>query len=190
MINPMAVAFDIDGVVADTMGLFLKIAWEEYQIKLEYEDITTYAWEDSLDISLEIIGAIGLKLIEGEHPPLYSFEGAAEVLTRLSRHNKKLLFVTARPHCGKMIEWFQELLPLKVEQIEIIAAGSFDAKTDILLEKQMRYFVEDRLETCFQLYDAGITPILFKQPWNRQEHPFTEVGNWSEIEALIDFNKD
>jgi len=49
------------------------------------------------------------------------------------------------------------------------------------------YFVEDRLETCFPLSDAGITPVLFKQPWNRKEHPFIEVGTWRELESLIDF---
>jgi 5'(3')-deoxyribonucleotidase len=37
------------------------------------------------------------------------------------------------------------------------------------------------------LRDAGIEPVLFKQPWNREPHPFVEVGNWDELEALIDF---
>ena len=37
------------------------------------------------------------------------------------------------------------------------------------------------------LKDAGITPILFKQPWNRESHPFIEVNDWQEMEALIQF---
>ena len=58
---------------------------------------------------------------------------------------------------------------------------------DILSERNISYFVEDRLETCFPLQGAGITPILFKQPWNRKNHPFIEVGNWRELESLIKF---
>jgi hypothetical protein len=47
--------------------------------------------------------------------------------------------------------------------------------------------VEDRLETCFPLQEAGITPVLFRQPWNRKSHPFMEVGTWKELESLIEF---
>jgi uncharacterized protein len=45
--------------------------------------------------------------------------------------------------------------------------------------------VEDRLETCLQLADHGITPIVFAQPWNRQPHPFPEVANWPELGGLL-----
>ena len=69
--------------------------------------------------------------------------------------------------------------------MEVITTGSFDAKADVLNQKKMTFFVEDRLETCYMLQQAGITPILFKQPWNRKEHPFIEVGSWKELEALM-----
>ena len=41
MIDPAAVAFDVDGVIADTMALFIYIARDEYAIKgIRYEDMT------------------------------------------------------------------------------------------------------------------------------------------------------
>jgi 5'(3')-deoxyribonucleotidase len=58
---------------------------------------------------------------------------------------------------------------------------------DVLSKRNVSYFVEDRLETCFSLYEAGVTPILFKQPWNRRKHPFMEVSDWRELESLIGF---
>ncbi len=64
---------------------------------------------------------------------------------------------------------------------------SFEDKKDVLLDKKVAYFVEDRLETCFLLHDAGISPVVFKQPWNRKPHPFPEVGNWQELETMIAF---
>ena len=76
---------------------------------------------------------------------------------------------------------------LDSESVEVIATGSFEAKADVLLGKNISCFVEDRLETCFALKEKGITPVLFRQPWNRKKHPFVEVGNWEELEAMIDF---
>jgi len=43
MINPASVAFDIDGVIADTMTLFLDIARDVFHINgIRYEDILSY----------------------------------------------------------------------------------------------------------------------------------------------------
>jgi phosphoribulokinase len=41
------------------------------------------------------------------------------------------------------------------------------------------------LETCWQLADHGITPILFAQPWNRLPHPFTEVQGWPDLAGIL-----
>jgi len=68
-----------------------------------------------------------------------------------------------------------------------VATGSFEGKADVLLNRNISYVVEDRLETCFSLEAAGITPVVFKQPWNRKRHPFMEVGTWNELESLIKF---
>ena len=73
------------------------------------------------------------------------------------------------------------------DQFEVIPTGAYEAKTSVLLDRRISFFVEDRLETCFLLREAGITPVLFKQPWNREPHDFIEVGSWGELESLIDF---
>jgi hypothetical protein len=81
----------------------------------------------------------------------------------------------------------QALLDSPPTAVEVVATGSFEAKRDVLQAAGMRYFVEDRLETCFQLAEAGLTPIVYRQPWNRQPHPFCEVDGWAAIERLLDF---
>ncbi len=59
MIDPASVAFDIDGVVADTMTLFIDIAREEYDIDwIRYEDITSYYLEECITIDSEITSEI------------------------------------------------------------------------------------------------------------------------------------
>jgi predicted amino acid racemase len=80
-----------------------------------------------------------------------------------------------------------DLVRLAPETVQVVATGTFDGKAEVLLESGIRFFVEDRLETCYQLKEEGIEPVLYRQPWNRESHPFIEVGNWQELENLIAF---
>ncbi len=189
MIDPASLAFDIDGVFADTMSLFLDIAREDYNVHdVSYADISCYMLEECIDIDPELIETILVRIMNGMHrPPLKPIAGATHVLTRIGRVHRPILFVTARPDGEPIYQWMQNILPLDGDSVEVVATGSFDAKIEVLTGRDISYFVEDRLETCYPLFAAGITPILFKQPWNRKRHPFMEVGTWKELESLIDF---
>jgi hypothetical protein len=188
-IDPTSVAFDIDGVVADTMSLFIDIARDEFNLKnILYEQITSYSLEECLDINKEIMASIVQKLLDGNYSAtLQPIKDAPKVLSKLGCKYGPVLFVTARPYPGPIKKWILENLSLEQPSIEIVTTGSFDAKAEILKDRNISYFVEDRLETCFTLKEAGITPILFKQPWNRQNNRFIEVGSWNELENLIAF---
>jgi 5'(3')-deoxyribonucleotidase len=190
MIDPATVAFDIDGVIADTMTLFLDIARREHAVDwILYEDITCYDLEACLDLDRQIIDDVIRRLLDGHYSvELKPIPGAAETLARIGRCHNPVLMVTARPNLGPMAQWITELLAPARVRADIVATGSFEAKADVLLERNVACFVEDRLDTCFLLQRAGITPVLFKQPWNRQPHGFVEVGSWSELEALIHFS--
>ncbi|NNL76444.1 MAG: haloacid dehalogenase [Desulfobacterales bacterium] len=187
MIDPASVAFDIDGVIADTMSLFIDIARDAYNIKgIRYEDITAYNLADCLRMDQEVIDAVVDRILNGAYTtPLKPIDGAAEILTRIGQHYAPILFVTARPHLGPIEDWILELLSLQPHSIDVVAAGSFNKKAEVLLKHNISYFVEDRLETCFHIQNAGVVPILYKQPWNREPHPFVEVGSWQELESLI-----
>jgi len=187
MIDPASIAFDIDGVVADTMSLFLKIAREDYGIRhIRYDDINRYMLEECLDLDTRIIGEILIRLMEGtDDHALDPIPGAVEVLSRIGGSHGSLHFVTARSSRPPIEFWLRRQIPdadLKIE-----AVGNFEAKADILTQAGVTHFVEDRLETCFQLHEVGITPIVFKQPWNREKHPFVEVDSWGALAEMIRF---
>jgi hypothetical protein len=188
-IDPAAVAFDIDSVVADTMRLFVTIVRHEFGLRhIDYEDITSYNLLECLDLEESVVDAVIARILTGKHvAPLDPIDGAVDVLTRLGNRYQPLVFISARPHLGVINDWFKNHLPSGQFGIETVATGSYEAKTEALISRKRTFFVEDRLETCFLLAAVGITPILFKQPWNRRPHPFTEVGNWNELEALIDY---
>lgn len=185
-IDPASVAFDVDGVIADTMTLFLDIARDEFDVRgVRYEDITCYNVVECLAMDPDVVDRILLRILDGTYThPLRPIPGASGVLGRLARRSAVLL-VTARPQVGPVGAWVEALLVGEAATVEIVATGSFEAKTEVLLERGVAHFVEDRLETCFTLAAAGIQPVLFAQPWNRRPHPFLEVFSWEELDALI-----
>ena len=189
-ISPSKLAFDIDGVIADTMGLFLDIARQEYAIEgIRLSDVTCYDLEQFLDIDHDILHEISMKIIDGTYrATLRTMPGAALVLTSIAQCHSPMLFVTARPYAGPISDWITNDIGLSPRQVEVITTGSFEAKAETLLARNISYFVEDRLETCFHLSSFGVQPIVFQQPWNRRPHGFIEVDGWQTLGALIDTN--
>ena len=187
-IPPRELAFDIDGVVADTFRIFIETARLKYGITIDYEDITEYEFWEIIDIDLQITrDIIQLILDKPIEIGIKPVRGAVEVLTRLSKI-EPLLFVTARPDRESILKWARKELGLPgTNTVHIEASGTHREKIPILLERGIKYFVEDRLETCFLLDEADVTPIVFDQPWNRKPHPFKKVKNWQEIEAMIEW---
>ncbi len=186
-LSPYLFAFDIDGVVADTMGAFIDIAHNEYGINgLRKEDITSYWLEECLPVPEEIVWEIVDRLIKTPlDAGLKPIEGAKEALMAFYEDVGSLTFVTARPENDGIGLWLSEMLSsIPEDHIHIIATGEHDKKTGILKEHGFRYFVEDNLDTCKQLYKEGIGAIVFDQPWNRNETPFKRITSWNELMKL------
>jgi uncharacterized protein len=188
-IEPSDLAFDIDGVVADTMAVFVELARERYGFTwLTKEDLRQYDLHACLNAAPEIVNELICTTLDDEHtqqiPPM---RGAAKVLTELARRGP-LRFVTARIWPESIIRWLHQTLPdVDSSRIEVFATGLPEAKAAILKELKVRYFLEDRLETCELLSHSGIQPLLFDQPWNRgpEAVAFPRIENWSQLGHLV-----
>ncbi|HID96761.1 MAG TPA: haloacid dehalogenase, partial [Thermodesulfobacteriaceae bacterium] len=116
---------------------------------------------------------------------LKPISGAGEALTELAGQ-ALLTFVTARPVKEPIEKWLSTILQgVPLQRINVIATGHHSAKGQVLRDLGIRYFVEDHLETCQELFDMGIGSIVFDQPWNRKYTPYLRVRSWTEIMALI-----
>ncbi len=191
-IKPHEIAFDIDGVVADTMSSFIYVAKREFGINgIRKEQITSYWLEDCLPIPDEIITAIINKILEDPFGTnLSPMEGAVDVLKKISQYSR-LIFITARPIKEPIEEWLNfNLKGVPREQIEIIATGRHEIKAEILKELKISYFLEDHLETCKRICERGLKAIVFDHPWNREDTPFLRVKNWRELKGLIQFSNE
>ena len=188
-ITPSEIAFDFDGVVADTFRFFIQLARESYNYNINYDDITDYLFLNSVNMdkkhALEILDILTNDLHEIDVMPN---EGAGEVLAGMISFSP-LLVVTARPFAEPVELWFAKHIPqVPPGCLRVEATGANTAKLEVLQGHNIKYFIDDRLDTCHMLHEAGITPIVFTQPWNRGPHPFHAVSTWKDIEAIIDWN--
>ena len=185
-IDPALIGFDIDGVVADTGGAFIRIAREEYGIdSITLDDITSYEVIDCLDVDQGIIAEIFTRLLD--HPlraGLQPMKDAIPVLHRFAAA-APLTFVTARPHGEPIARWLEHFLePAIYEKTRLVAMGEHDNKTSYIKNLGLQYFVDDRIQTCQALAGEGISPIVYSQPWNRNGHNLPTVSDWQAIHAL------
>jgi uncharacterized HAD superfamily protein len=186
-IDPHQLAFDIDGVVADIMSTFIAMAHERYNIRhVRYEDIVEFDLVRCLEMDEAVVWEIlDLLLNCPEELHIAPFPDAVPVLTKLAQEHP-LFFVTARDKAEPIFTWMTNTLPLVApEHINIIATGDPDAKLAYLQDRNIAYFVEDRLETCFHLARHGIQPLLYDQPWNRRPHCFPVLHTWQDLAKLI-----
>jgi len=179
-------AFDFDGVMADTMGLFVDMVQEKYgRYDITLENITDYDLRKCIDVDLDVLIDIGSKIMaENCKDFLKPLPGCVGVLTNYVERFGKLVIITARPEKKPVEMWVKHYLEIADNDFKVIAAGDFDSKAFFLKEEGKTSIVEDRIETCFHLKENGFEPILFIQPWNRKENHFLEVGSWKDISDL------
>ncbi len=181
------VGFDIDGVVADTMEAFLRLAREEYGIGgISKDQITSYWLEECLPIPRNVVEAIIDRIL---HDPfgigLKPIPGAIETLTKIGMENR-LIFVTARPVGEPIAKWLRMHLSQVPEgTIHVHATSTHAAKGEVLQQIGINCFIEDHLETCRSLARHGIKSVLYDQPWNQGKVPFLRVRSWAEIRNII-----
>lgn len=185
-INPALIGFDIDGVVADTGGAFIRIAQDEFGLNsFTLDDITSFDVNDCLDVNPEIVEEIFTRLLENPLAAgLQPMDGAISVLHKFS-DAAPLTFVTARPHYNPIALWLQHFLqPSVFQKIRLVAMGAHDNKTSYIKDLGLRYFIDDRLQTCRMLAEEGITSLVYNQPWNKSDHQLPSVNDWLAIHDL------
>lgn len=189
-IHPGFIGFDIDCVVADTMEAFIRLAMDDYGIKVQPEDITSFQVAECLDVSPRIIDEIFARLLSAPvENGLKPMPHAVDVLTEMSAW-APLTFITARPDREPVVRWLESILTNDVyRNSRLVAMGKHDGKAQYVRELGLRYFVDDRVETCVELAQAGISPIVFAHPWNRGRHPFATIDSWLDIKQRIMINE-
>lgn len=185
-IHPAEIGFDFDGVIADTVEAFIRIACEQHDLcGIHPEDITDFTVEHCLAMETGIAESIFLQILEDSvGTGLLPMPGSVEVLAELS-DQARVTIVTARPLAEPVHDWLRLMFSAKVyDRMQVVAMGDHDDKVRHIQQLGLSAFIDDRAETCRQMHRAGIRSIVFSQPWNRNRHTLPSVQSWQEIRGL------
>ncbi len=188
VIRPECLGFDFDGVIADIGEAFIRLACRDYgYCSIAIEDLCSFQVEQCLPIDPAVVESIFASILEDSiGSGLKPITGAIETLTYLSRQ-APVTIITARHQLQPVYDWLDHHCPpATVNKLRLIATGDHDAKEEHLRACGLHHFIDDRAATCRQLAEAGFAPIVYSQPWNRNQHNLPSVANWSEIGALVD----
>ncbi|MFH2123190.1 MAG: hypothetical protein ABIJ50_06910 [Pseudomonadota bacterium] len=186
-IQSREIGFDLDGVIADTAEAFIRLACNEHAFcSFTLEEITSFQVEDCLNIPAPVVEEIFENILRDSLATgLQPMEGAVEVISKMSL-SAPVTIITARSLHQPVEDWLHHFFPASVcANIRLVAMGRHDDKARYIHEHKLRYFIDDRAETCLQLADAAITPFVFAQPWNQGKHDLQSVGSWQEIHAML-----
>ena len=168
------------------MEAFIRLAEEDYAIKVIPGEITDFMVEECLDIEPDIINHIFTRLmLDPLGEGLMPMKNAISVLEKFAEE-APLSFITARPEAEPIAEWLKvHLSNSAFASSKLIATGDHDVKADHILAMGLTHFIDDRAVTCNLLAkETGITPIVYSQPWNFGRHTLHFVDNWQGIKKL------
>lgn len=186
-INPSLLGFDFDGVIADTASAFLRLVCEDYGLcDLCREDIVNFELEHCLSLERVQTDPVFTKIqLDSVGSGLEPMEGAVDVLGELAERDT-VSVITARSLAAPVHDWFAAFFPASTcKAIKVVAMGEHDEKLQHVHEQGLRFFIDDRAETCVQLRKGGIHPFVFSQPWNYNRHRLPIVTSWQDIRKLL-----
>ncbi len=179
--------FDFDGVIADTAEAFIRLACVEHgYCGFTREHITNFELENCLKIPQFLVEKIFNDiLIDSLATELLPTRGAVESLEKFAEIGS-LTIITARPLKKPVFAWLERYFNGSTrEKIRVVATGDHNDKVRYIHQHGLKYFIDDRAETCIQLARESITPYVFNQPWNKNRHDLQTVADWDEIRALV-----
>ncbi|MDY0389655.1 MAG: hypothetical protein RBQ88_01915 [Desulfobulbus oligotrophicus] len=185
-IHPAEIGFDFDGVIADTIEAFIRIACEQYDYcGIKREHITEFSVEQCLDMDAGIAEEIFLRILhDSVGTGLLPMPGAVEVLTEMADHTP-VTIITARSEAEPVHYWLKQMFPAQIAQaLHVVAMGDHDDKARHIKSLGLTAFIDDRVETCLQLRQTGVHSIVFAQPWNHNRQGLPVVHSWTDIRTL------
>src|SRR4030042_5669509 len=179
-------AFDIDGVVINLQDPLTYYFKKMYGIELPNEAFSRWSIEKTTDIPYEkVLVCVNACIEDIELQNIYP--GAKEFILDYFRETKEeVLFVTNRwdkVNTFKLLDRFFHNIFYDV----IFVDGT---KTNVLKERNVDIFIEDRIENAEEISNAGIFTYLIERPWNQFDSKCSDklvrVKDWFELRMLYE----
>ncbi|NQS75137.1 MAG: hypothetical protein HQP61_01655 [Peptococcaceae bacterium] len=180
----MRIGVDIDGVLANSLPLWVAELNKFFNKNMRLEEIHLYEIHRTYDITFKDFQSFlehkGRFLMSKVEP----ITGSARYLSKLKQQHE-ICIVTARDkrYYQETRDWLKNNnLPYD----ELLLLGSHEKK-ELCLDKDLQVMIEDTLEIGIKVSDAGIPVLLMDAPYNRGVLPelIYRKHSWEEIYQTI-----
>lgn len=183
----MRLLIDVDGVVADLMGGFERFIWGKYRLDLRPREITTFHLAKSpahqelharIDLDRQLADYLALPNVYEDYVSMVP--GSQAAIRELQHAGVDMAFVTATLHespdsYASKYRWLFK----RFGRIPVISCPSGQKHWF-----RADYGIDDRADTCERWREAGVHPLLFRQPWNEAPEG-TPTYDWEAICAAL-----
>lgn len=191
----MKIAVDLDEVLGDFVGAFLKWRNRTYGGNWTYDDVVDYHWANYLGIpSEQAIDEVHQFFKTDEFADLPVIDGAREAVAVLARDHE-LVIVTARQHAieGITRRWLEHNFSGQFR--EVIFANHYakdgspiKEKGELCREAGCDWIIEDNAYHLEPLMRYGVGVIIIDKPWNghyRLPSQVRRASNWAEVVDIV-----
>lgn len=186
----MSIGIDLDEVVADTLDAIIKFHNERYGTDFKKTDFRSYrfweTWGGTRDESIKEV----LEFFSTDRfTNLTPVAGSLRAMKAMKKAGHDLFIITGRQtEIIKETEaWIEEYFPNIFSGLHFAntygITGQPRKKSDICKALGIKWMVEDDLDHAIECGAAGISVLLFNQPWNQGELPANakRVFSWSDV---------
>lgn len=190
----MIAAWDIDGVLAETVDPILNFRNERFGTNYQRGDMKTFDFENLWGGTRKEAIAFFHEFFGSPHfPRLKPVEGAVEAVLSLERKGYRNIAVSARPLdiAEQTNSWIKQHFGDSIKGVILnnhYAAsgdGKYLKKADICLREGASFLVEDCLTYALECADARVPVYLLDCPWNRCDSLPTGVKRVQSLNELV-----
>ncbi|MBA3733290.1 hypothetical protein H0W91_02845 [Patescibacteria group bacterium] len=189
------IGFDLDDVLLNFNEALLDHANKKYDKNVEKKDIKTFLFlEENFGIpTVDAISMLDNFFFHDDHLNVLPVEGAQEVVKKLSEYNE-LFIITAKPDALEEVtkKWLEKYFTGLFENVHFanhfLSVDKRRKKSEICLELQLDYFIDDSIDYATDVASVGIPVLLLDTPWNQTDklpENITRVYSWTDIEKKL-----
>jgi len=184
----MNIAIDLDGVVFDFVGGFLKYFNSRYNMKIEKNWINKWDWHKCYDFSItkEQFDIAFKEFTEFRMwTDLNIFPEARDALCSLAGQGNQIFYLTDRPKDARRAT-LKAILSNGLP-IDSIIFTSFLNKADVAKQLDIKIAIDDKIETIESYYKASICSVKMNRPYNTICRVYNgSVNNLQEFKKIVE----
>lgn len=183
--DTLIAVFDIDGVLSDYPGAWVKYLNAKLNGSWSYDQLTSYYASECLPIDRNTEERLKEQFRVEELHKLPANDGAAEVLNVLKTRGYTIVLVTGRPYSARTHYDTVSWLAKKGLPYDILVWGEDKADTlyNEIAPAAPAFVVEDKPSTIEKLISTRYVVYVYDQPYNRS---VPDSGNVQRISSLAD----